>query len=57
MKTYKTKNQKVKQAQPISSNFTFYWVFSGNDVKQTHTDAQYSDYLNNNYISKSNEGM
>ena len=58
MKTQTTNNLKTEAYRENSENFKFYWIFlPGGYSIQKHDEADYSSFLDRNYISKSNIGI
>lgn len=57
MKTHKTNIQKMR-FEDYSQNFKYTWVFGSNGlVSQSHDENEYREYLDSNYISKSNQEL
>jgi hypothetical protein len=53
-----TKNKKKENSINNTDNFKFYWIFLPNGVSiQKHNEADYSNFLNSNYVSKSNQEL
>jgi|GEM_PF-3586419 len=50
-----TKTKKNKIQANSTDNFKFYWIFLPDGAAiQKHNESDYSQFLNSNYISKSN---
>ena len=55
MKTKLINRIKTETYNENLKNFKFYWIFTPDGVSsQKHNEADYSRFLNRNYISKSN---
>jgi len=58
MKTQTTNNAKTKVYGENTEKFKFYWIFLPDGYSiQKHDEADYSSFLDRNYISKSNIGI
>jgi hypothetical protein len=58
MKTQKTNIQNNPKFFENNHNVIFSWVFSANGtVYQSHEENEYKNYLDMNYISKSNQEL
>ena len=55
MKTQTINKAKTEVYKENSKNFKFYWIFLPDGYSiQKHNEAEYSSFLDRNYISKSN---
>lgn len=58
MKTQTINKAKTEAYRENSENYKFYWIFlPGGYSIQKHDEAEYSSFLDRNYISKSNIGI